>query len=483
MKKFKGFTPDQQFKLLSKLGYKGPNNSSMMAEFLQSTPAAGSKLQDYARMAQEKLNGLDPGPKMAAGGLIPDETETRGKLPLGVLFGTTTPDNTDNTDNTDGTDTGDGTDETTDTVEPTAGQTAVTTAIETPTDLITPATASQITPEDNQFVDPSVGQVSGTVGGTASTVDQVATATAPDKIDAAQVTPVLAGDQVDTALQDVEAATAQPSAAATVQGQLESLMADFEGGATPPWASGAMRQAMAIMQQRGLGASSMAGSAVVQAAMESAFAIASQDAQTQAQFEMANLSNEQQTTIFKAQQRISTILSDQAQQNAAEQFNASSQNQVNQFFAGLEESVSRFNAEMVNSIAQFNAGEENSMEQFNANIQNLRDQFNAQNSLIIAQANAKWRQDLSTFNTAAQNEANLTNAKNATGLTMAALDELWQYERDLLTFAYNSSESQKDRDVQILLANKKLDAEESAGQGALLGTVAGAIINNIGSWF
>jgi hypothetical protein len=56
-----------------------------------------------------------------------------------------------------------------------------------------------------------------------------------------------------------------------------------------------MRNATAIMAQRGLGASSMAGQAIIQAAMESALPIAVQDAQTMAQFEMQNLSNRQAT--------------------------------------------------------------------------------------------------------------------------------------------------------------------------------------------
>ena len=57
------------------------------------------------------------------------------------------------------------------------------------------------------------------------------------------------------------------------------------------------------MAQRGLGASSMAGQALVQAAMESALPIAQADAQTQAQFEAQNLSNKQQRAMLAAQQR------------------------------------------------------------------------------------------------------------------------------------------------------------------------------------
>jgi hypothetical protein len=100
-----------------------------------------------------------------------------------------------------------------------------------------------------------------------------------------------------------EAATGVPSTDATVQGQLTGLLEQFEGGETPPWAAGAMRQATAALAARGLGASSMAGQAVIQAAMESALPIAQADAATRARFEEQNLSNRQQAAMFAAEKR------------------------------------------------------------------------------------------------------------------------------------------------------------------------------------
>ena len=99
------------------------------------------------------------------------------------------------------------------------------------------------------------------------------------------------------------AATATPTQQATVQGQLSSLMQDFEGGQTPSWAAGAMRRAQDILGARGLGASTIAGQAVIQAAMESALPIAQADARTVASFEVKNLSNRQQSAMMAAQQR------------------------------------------------------------------------------------------------------------------------------------------------------------------------------------
>ena len=45
--------------------------------------------------------------------------------------------------------------------------------------------------------------------------------------------------------------------AASVVDEIATLMKQFEGGNTPPWAAGAMRNATAQMSARGLGASSM----------------------------------------------------------------------------------------------------------------------------------------------------------------------------------------------------------------------------------
>lgn len=447
-KKFLGFTSEQQHTLLSKLGYQGPKDTTSMQEFLKATPSASAKMGQYTQRA---LDILDPKPKFATGGTVeanPSDLSATSSL-------STKPVNADTLKK--------------------ASQEAMVESLTDPAELITQAPVATIKENKDQLIATGTGQQAAAPVVTPTTVVETAQAQAPVKteantIEAEKVTPA-----TEEVLSDVQAATAEPSKKATVAGQLETLMSQFEGGATPPWASGAMRQAMSVMQARGLGASSMAGQAVVQAAMESAIGIASQDASTQAQFEMKNLDNEQQTLIFKTQARINSLLSDQAQENAAKQFNASSKNQTDQFFAGLQESVARFNAEQVNTVRQFNAGQTNAVEQFNANMKAERDRFNAQNSLIIAQANAQWRQNIATTNAAAQNNANLQNAKLATDMTTLSLDNLWQKERDLMTFAFQSSENSKDRNAELLLADKKIKAEDKAGIGSVVGTIFAGI--------
>ena len=66
--------------------------------------------------------------------------------------------------------------------------------------------------------------------------------------------------------------------------------------------------------------------------------------------DMANLTNEQQTSIFKAQQNIQAMFTDAAANNAASQFNATSENQTDQFFASLASQVSQYNASQQNAM-------------------------------------------------------------------------------------------------------------------------------------
>tara|TARA_R100000808_G_scaffold23776_1_gene53231 strand:+ start:983 stop:3247 length:2265 start_codon:yes stop_codon:yes gene_type:complete len=175
------------------------------------------------------------------------------------------------------------------------------------------------------------------------------------------------------------------------------------------------------------------------------------------QVDISNLEAAQQTELLKSTQQANALLTDVASENAAKQFNAASQNQINEFNKSIQTQVKQFNAAQQNSMAQFSAGQENSIAQFNASMENQRDMFNAQNSLVIAQANAKWRQDTSTINTAAENQANFEFAKMTNGLSMQALDQIWQRERDLMQFAVAQSESALDRATKLLLGDKNLE--------------------------
>jgi hypothetical protein len=135
---------------------------------------------------------------------------------------------------------------------------------------------------------------------------------------------------------------------ATVQGQMASLMDQFNNG-TPAWAAGAMRAANAAMNARGLGGSSMAAAAIVQATMEAAIPIAAADAQTFAAMGMANLDNRQQVSLANAAAQQNLLL-----QNLSNTQQAALQNSTNAF-ALQDMSLSNTQA-VVLANAQLKAG-------------------------------------------------------------------------------------------------------------------------------
>ena len=209
-----------------------------------------------------------------------------------------------------------------------------------------------------------------------------------------------------------------------------------------------------------------------------------QNAQSFMQVNMANLSNRQQTELFKGQQRIQSMFTDQAAENASRQFNATSQNQVDQFFASLANQTSQFNATQMNAQAQFNSGQANTVERFNAELNNQRDQFNAQNQLAIAQSNAVWRREIATADTAAVNRVNELNANALLDMSNQAYANLWQYYADTMEWAWTSAESAQDRVSAMAIAD--LDAKarkEVAGEQAsgAAGTAIGSLIGTLGS--
>lgn len=534
-KKFSGFTKDQMESIARHLGHEGPLES--FNEYLASSPEMSAKLSRLT----EKARGFVEAPNMAAGGAVPSSGSqyaegtkaTVGGRPAVMKNGewVFTDEKPASSSSTTNSTTKSATSSST--AKPAAPISATTNqAINAPENAITPVKATSIPPQSSQFIKDAGNVASGSVvenmaQSTAGQVTGTATAQKPQATDAHTVDPALVGDQVNQVADETQAAqgtvseqaqvvaaTALPSVDATVQGQLSKLMLQFEGGETPAWAAGAKRMADTVMMQRGLGASSMAASATTQAIMESAISIAVQDAQTFSAFEMqnltniqqarlvnaqsflqmdlANLNNEQQTEIFRAQARIQGLFTDQAATNAAAQFNATSQNQTDQFFAELKTQVQTFNAAQLNATkmfnaeqrsttSMFNAGQLNAVRMFNTEQKNATAKFNAQQRLIIDQANAKWRQEIATTNNANINEANRINAQNATNLTTAAYNNIWQTERDLMAYAFTAAENANQRAAELVLAKLNADNYKDYAEAQRqneLGKAAGGLVAN-----
>ena len=325
-----------------------------------------------------------------------------------------------------------------------------------------------------------------------------------------------------------QGATAELDERATLKFQMGELFKSFEEGKPPPaWAAPAVRQVGGMMAQRGLGRSSMAAAAISQAIMESGIPIAQQDANKYATIQLQNLNNQQQATLQNAatyaamdranlssamqaavnnaraflqmdtqnlsnEQQLKTIdlqskfqklFTDQAQENAARQFNAKSQLQVDQFFTELETQVANANASRMAAMEQFNADQTNAAARYFTKINDARERFNISNENLIQQSNAVWRRNINTANTAGQNETNRINALNLLGINQASLDKLWQRYRDEAQWMVEISENaaQRAHNAAILSQTQDFNSEqyEIERESQFFSALGSTVINGV----
>ena len=233
-----------------------------------------------------------------------------------------------------------------------------------------------------------------------------------------------------------------------------------------------------------------------------------QNAQAFLQMDLTNLSNNQQANVLKAQQNQQRVLSNQAAQNAASQFNAASENQTNQFMTNLNAQMNQYNSSQANAMSQFNATQTNAAEardaqreadvnkfnsqlvtqvdQFNSQQDFARNQWNAQNAAAVEASNVQWRRQSNTINTAAQNQINMQNAQNAYGMSVQSQSFLWQELRDQADFDFRSFENEENRKAQIIStamanegkAGEKYDDYLDSFLGGLTGSYNNAFTYN-----
>lgn len=300
-----------------------------------------------------------------------------------------------------------------------------------------------------------------------------------------------------------EAAQTEVQQEQLVRFQLGELYNSIEQGKPlPPWAAGPARAATSIMQQRGLGSSSMAAAATAQAIMEAGVPIAAadaaeyskinianlnarqqavlqnasamaamdmanldsrmkaavQNAQSFLSIDLQNLNNEQATETLNYQGMLQSLFTDSAAENAASQFNAKNQQQVDEFFSELGVQVDNANANRVAAMEQFNVDQVNSIAQFNATMSDARERFNSTMQVQIDQSNAAWRRQIATADTANLNEAQRQNALNVLQVSQSALSALWQRYRDESAWIVQSTENAAQRSHQMAM----LEFEQNA---------------------
>ena len=353
----------------------------------------------------------------------------------------------------------------------------------------------------------------------ASTVPTAQAANTYTQAGIAGQTPTMTAAQ-GTVTAPAVAAQGTVSTDATVRGQLADLQQDVttavqSGNPLPVWARGAAKATETALANRGMSQSSMAAEALAEGIMNSAIPIAKADADTYKQMIFQNLANNQQANIVNAQSylqmdvsnlsnrqqaslanlnaRQSFLLSDQAAQNAALQFNATSQNQVNQFYDSMsaqmaeqnavrsdamnqyavseQNKISALNAQNEVAVAEANAAREAAINQFNAQLESQRQQFNVNNQREIDQSNVVWRRAINTANTAATNAANQANAQNLLNLSNWAISAAWQQWRDEASWVNTSSENDANRNHNLAMAalerSTAIDLQDQASKDAM----------------
>lgn len=295
-------------------------------------------------------------------------------------------------------------------------------------------------------------------------------------------------------------------AKATVAGQMKILSAQFIDGEgnpkIPSWAAGVARNVSKIAAFKGM-TGTAATAAMSQAIMEASLPMAQQDAQffqtvtmanlsnkqqmtvqkasvlanlelanldarTQAavtnaqaflQMDLTNLSNEQQSEIVNTQARVQALLEDSSATNAARLFSSQSQNDFTKFYDQLNAQIEQYSASQLNEMSKFNVDQVNSVSQFNANIESQREQFYKEMQFNVDLANAKWRQTVVLEETAMKFQAAQQDVQNMFGLSAEAMTRMWDREDQNLNYAWNTSESALDRELENYLADRKLDLE------------------------
>jgi len=531
-KKFAGFKPETLTnKILPALGYNGPTDDKSINQFLASNPAAAAKMGKYTLAARRAVEGNPV--KMAAGGMGSASAMTKAitadpkKL---VQRAQVTADDGGAAAQ----------------VDPMAGQAGAAqqaqvtqaqpaaAAEAAPAQPAAQVQASQAAPEVDKTLQQqqaAQGQVSQDAQMEAAQADPTQAASLQlqaaqgqaAQVQGAPTRQLETGELIDGSAVDQQKVQDiygdEKLEAATVSGELESLMEDFEGGKTPPWAAGAMRNANAMLAARGIGASSMAGMAVVQAAMEAALPIAQMDASNKqqvamesarqrAQFLNMEFTQEFQTKVqnaakiseianmnFTADQQVALenarmaqtmnlanldnrqakVMADAATMSQMDMANLNNRQQAQvqnaQAFLQMdmtnlsnEQQMNMFKAqERVNALMSDTAAE-NAAKQFNATSENQTNQFFASLQTQVSQFNTEQSNAMSRFNAGEANALGQFNAAQANAreqfnaanhLVVAQANAQWAQS---ITTAENAANNQANRDAALAANNLTMTA-------------------------
>lgn len=343
-----------------------------------------------------------------------------------------------------------------DTIAASAAQGAVTKSLEqVAAEQGTVSEASKITAAQMEPTSTAVGDLTAAQG-TAAQVGPVATRT----LQAGELVGGTAVDQakVDAALKQNVAAQGTVTEDMTTQGQLNKILTNFDAGNPPSWAAASMRAATAQMAARGLGASSLAGQAIIQATLEAATPIAAADAKVFEQMGLTNLSNRQQMAVLTGQQRAAFL---------GQEFDQNFQTKVLNAARIADIADKNFTATV--QIALENAQLANTM-----NVANL----SAKNALVLAEA--AQIANLETTNLNNRQQAAVENAKSFLAMDIKNLDNRQQTKlfkakeiADVIV-----SDNAADNAAKATNAANKLDADKINANLALTASTFNAAEKN-----
>ena len=447
MMQFKAFKPEALNKIAGAMGYQG--DMSNFRKFIEEDPKRQEQMKQYENAARQMAKG-GAVVKMQTGGLAPIAGQTGAGAQQQSTPTSTAQQGTQTIGDaavqrmySPGVPTGGMTRATLTAYDPSqevpAGLGTVQGAVSVPTAMATTATAGAptTTPAAQMQAVQAAPAVDAAVGATqaaqanpqdprAQVTAAQQTASSVGNLQAAQgnaqlinnpvqrqiqAGELISGNSVDAtkvaqATAQIQAATATPTQQASVQGQLNTLMQQFQGGATPAWASGAIREANQAMAARGLSASSLAGQAIVQAAMESALPIAQADAQIRSSFETQNLSNRQQVAMLAAEQRARFL---------GQEFDQEFQTRVQ-------------NAAKVSDAANQSFTAEQQVQLENSRLANTADLTNLSNRQALIMAEASALSGLDTTNLNNRQQSAVQNAQNFLQVDMSNLTNQQQTE-------------------------------------------------------
>jgi len=276
---------------------------------------------------------------------------------------------------------------------------------------------------------------------------------------------------------------------ATVQGQLTNLMAQFADGKTPAYAAGAIRNAEAQMAARGLSASSMAGGAIMQAAMESSLPIAAQDAQVFREINLSNINNKQKVALANQAAALQIGLSDltnrqqEALSNSTNSFKLQSQSLSNMQQASLA------NAQLRASLQERELGFEQQRQLVNAaryaeiqgiNLNNQQQGImqDSVNNMQVTTSNMSFKQQRELSK--AQIDAALTGQELTNDQQAAVVNAARVAEVNNLTF--NEEQQRNLNNSQLMqnmtLANLDADMKAALSDASTYASMQMASLNN-----